>query len=77
MGIHITLTLQDVQFFDRDFREHHMRIECAAHCDGVPCRAPGAPHDPLTPHFHLVYRAPDLDREFADYVDPNGTWRNG
>lgn len=76
MGIYITITPEDVQFFDRDFREHQMRIECATNCDGVVCQAPGAPHDPLTPHFHLVMRAADLDRERSVYVDPQGAWRD-
>ena len=72
----IIITAEDIQFHERDFREHHNRIEAAFDCDGVPCQAPGAPHDPVTPHFHLVFYAPDLRRERLVYVDPSGTWRD-
>src|SRR4029450_8685865 len=74
MAIWITITPEDVQFHARDFREHHSRIEPADNCDGVCCQAPGAPHDAITPHWHLVLSAPDLQRDRAVYVEPSGTW---
>jgi len=74
MKIHISA--EDVRFVDRDFRDHHQRLEAAFNCDGVPCQAPGAPHDPMTPHFHLVLTAPDLKRERLVYIDPSGAWRD-
>src|SRR5687767_4817629 len=58
MKFHITA--EDVQFAERDFRELQQRLEAAFNCDGVVCQAPCAPHDPMTPHFHLVLTAPDL-----------------
>jgi hypothetical protein len=76
MSIFVTFAPQDLEFWDRDFRQHHLRLECAVNCDGGPCNAPEAPHDPPTPHYHLVMRAPDLDRELSVYVDPNATWRD-
>lgn len=72
----VTITAEDIQFHERDFREHHNRIEAAFDCDGVLCQAPGAPHQPGTPHFHLVFHAPDLRRERPVYVDPCGAWRD-
>ena len=39
MKIHICS--EDVQFVNRDFREHQQRLEAAFNCDGVPCQAPG------------------------------------
>jgi hypothetical protein len=74
MKIHISA--EDVQFMSRDFREHHQRLEAAFNCDGVPCQAPGAPHEPMTPHFHLVLAAPDLKRERLVHIDPTGAWRD-
>jgi hypothetical protein len=71
------LSPEDVQFADRDFREHRQRIEAALDCDGLLCQAPGAPHDPLTPHFHLVMTAPDLKRERRVYVNPAAGWLAG
>lgn len=71
-----TISAEDIQFADRDFREHQVRLEGAFNCDGVPCQAPGAPHDPMTPHFHLVLTAPDLQRERLVYVDPNRAWHD-
>lgn len=68
--MNVTLRVEDVQFYERDFREHHNRIEAAFYCDGVPCEAAGAPHSPVTPHFHHVFYAPDLRRERLVYVDP-------
>lgn len=70
MKIHITA--EEMQFINRDFRDHQQRLEAAFDCDGVPCQAPGAPHDPMTPHFHLVLTAPDLKRERLVYIDPTG-----
>ena len=32
-AVKVTITTEDIQFHDRDFREHY---------DGVPCQAPGA-----------------------------------
>lgn len=72
----ITISSEDVQFHERDFCEHHNRIEAAFNCDGVRCEAPGAPHDPVTPHFHHVFTAPDLRRERLVYVDLDGSWRD-
>lgn len=74
MKFHISA--EDVQFVNRDFREHQLRLEAAFNCDGVSCQAPGAPHEPMTPHFHLVMNAPDLQRERLVYIDPTGAWRD-
>jgi hypothetical protein len=68
------ISAEDIQFADRDFREHQVRLEVEFNCDGVSCQAPGAPHDPMTPHFHLVLTAPDLQRERLVYVDPSRAW---
>ena len=72
----IRISAEDVQFLNRDFRDHQQRLEAAFNCDGVPCQAPGAPHDSMTPHFHLVLTAPDLKRERLVYVDPSSAWRD-
>jgi hypothetical protein len=64
--VEITFSREDIEFWRRLLNELSVSIEAATSCDGGPCNAPGAPHDTLSPHWHL--RHSDLQRERLHYI---------
>jgi hypothetical protein len=64
----VTLTSDDIALFSRPLEEFNLSIESTTNCDGGPCNAPGAPHDPTEPHWHLRMTLPDIKGERLSYI---------
>lgn len=64
----ITLTPDDIALFSRPPEDFSLSIEPTTNCDGGPCNAPGAPHDPTEPHWHLRMTLPGVKGERLSYI---------
>jgi len=64
----ITLTADDPELFSRPPEDFSISIEATTTCDGGPCNAPGAPHDPTEPHWHPRMTLPDINGVRLSYI---------
>lgn len=65
----ITLTPDDLELFSRPIEDFSLAIEPTTNCDGGPCNAPAAPHDPTIPHWHLRMTLPGIEVARLCYID--------
>ena len=68
----IVLSADDLAFFDRVPETLHATLEPAEDCNGMLCRAPGAPFRSPFPHLHFTLSAPGLDVARVHYVEIEG-----